>query len=105
MRGRTKTLRPLGLVAVRGCGRARLRFAGACEDTLPTPPKPSTPAGPLTPPGVTVSVQGVVQSVSPSTVLVKQLDGSAVIVPVDKTTQFFVNGKPAGSATSSAASC
>ena len=45
--------------------------------------------------GATVSVQGVVQSVSSSTVLVRQLDGSAVIVPIDKTTQFFVNGKSA----------
>ena len=55
----------------------------------------STTMAPLTPPGALVSVQGVVQSVSASTVLVKQLDGSAVIVPVDKTTQLFVNGKPA----------
>jgi hypothetical protein len=45
--------------------------------------------------GITVSVQGVVQAVSSSTVLVKQLDGSAVVVPIDGTTHVYVNGKPA----------
>jgi hypothetical protein len=56
----------------------------------------TTTTTPFTPPaGQTVSVQGVVQSVSSSTVLVKQLDGSAVVVPIDRTTQIFVNGKPA----------
>jgi hypothetical protein len=46
-------------------------------------------------PGATLAVQGVVQAVSASTVLVKQLDGSAVIVPIDRRTQVYVNGRSA----------
>ena len=57
-------------------------------------PIPRT-ATPLSSPGSTLSVQGVVQAVSSSTVLVKQLDGSAVVVPVDRHTQVLVNGKAA----------
>ena len=84
-------LRPSGLAAC--IAVAVLAFAGPA---LARSPKVNPrPTAPLTPPGPTVSVEGVVQSVSPSTVLVKQLDGSAVIVPVDRTTQFFVNNKPA----------
>ena len=55
----------------------------------------TTTATTVTSPGSALTVQGVVQAVSPSTVLVKQLDGSAVIVPVDRRTQVFVNGRPA----------
>jgi hypothetical protein len=45
--------------------------------------------------GGSSSVQGVVQAIFSSTVLVKQLDGTAVVVPVDRHTQVFVNGRPA----------
>ena len=45
-------------------------------------------------PGSSQAAQGVVQSVGSTTVVVKQLDGSTVTVPVDrKTTQVFVNNK------------
>ncbi len=84
-------LRPAGLAAC--VAVAVLAFAGPA--LAKSPRVNSGQTAPLTPPGATVSVQGVVQSVSSSTVLVKQLDGSAVIVPIDKTTQFFVNNKPA----------
>ena len=40
-------------------------------------------------------MQGVVQAVFSSTVLVKQLDGTAVVVPVDRRTQVLVNGRQA----------
>jgi len=87
-------LRPSGLTACMLA--AALVWAGpALARTTHPRDATSTTTAPLTPPGALVSVQGVVQSVSASTVLVKQLDGSAVIVPVDKTTQFYVNGKPA----------
>jgi hypothetical protein len=44
--------------------------------------------------GSSMSAQGVVQSVSTTTVVIKQLDGTTVSVPVDrKTTQIFVNNK------------
>jgi hypothetical protein len=44
--------------------------------------------------GSSMSAQGVVQSVSATVVVIKQLDGSTVSVPVDrKTTQIFVNNK------------
>jgi hypothetical protein len=47
-------------------------------------------------PGSSQSAQGVVQSVGSATVVVKQLDGRTITVPVDrKTTQVFVNNKHA----------
>ena len=47
-------------------------------------------------PGSSQGAQGVVQSVGSTSVVVKQLDGSAVTVPVDRrTTQVFVNNKHA----------
>ena len=42
----------------------------------------------------TVSVQGVVQSVGASTVIVKQLDGSTVSVGIGKSTHVTVDGHP-----------
>jgi hypothetical protein len=42
----------------------------------------------------TTSVQGVVQSVSGSAVVVRQLDGSAVSVAIDRGTKITVNGRP-----------
>jgi hypothetical protein len=46
--------------------------------------------------GSSQSTQGVVQSVGSTAVVLRQLDGSSVAVPVDrKTTQVFVNGKHA----------
>ena len=42
----------------------------------------------------TVSVQGVVQSVSPSTVIVKQLDGSTVSVAIGRNARITVDGRP-----------
>ncbi len=47
-------------------------------------------------PGSSQGAQGVVQSVGSTSVVVKQLDGSVVTVPVDRrTTQVFVNNKHA----------
>jgi hypothetical protein len=47
-------------------------------------------------PGSSQGTQGVVQSVGSTTVVVKQLDGSVVTVPVDRrTTQVFVDNKHA----------
>jgi hypothetical protein len=60
-----------------------------------TQPTPTTTVAPTSVSGSSVSVQGVVQAVFASTVLVKQLDGSAVVVPVDRRTQVFVNGHSA----------
>ena len=56
----------------------------------PSPAKASGPAahGPQ-------SAQGVVQSVAPNAVVLKELDGSVVSVPVDAKTRILVNGKPA----------
>ena len=45
-------------------------------------------------PGPAQSHQGVVQAVTPSGVLLKQLDGSLVTVPVDGRTRILVNGRP-----------
>ena len=42
----------------------------------------------------TINVQGVVQSVSGSAVVVRQLDGSAVSVAIDRGTKITVNGRP-----------
>jgi hypothetical protein len=87
-------LRPSGLAACMAV--VVLAFAGpAVAKDVRSSHTPAVTTAPLTPAGATVTVEGVVQSVSSSTVLVKQLDGSAVIVPVDRTTQFFVNGKSA----------
>jgi hypothetical protein len=45
-------------------------------------------------PGSSQAAQGVVQSVGSTSVVVKQLDGTVVSVPVDRrTTQVFVNNK------------
>jgi hypothetical protein len=41
------------------------------------------------------SVRGVVQSLSATAVVLKQLDGSTVSVPVDRHTRVFVDGRPA----------
>jgi hypothetical protein len=45
--------------------------------------------------GETVSVLGVVQAVSTAGVSVKRLDGTSVVVPVDKNTKVTIDGKPA----------
>jgi hypothetical protein len=42
-----------------------------------------------------VSVQGVVQAVSPSVVMVRQLDGSSVSIAIDRGTKVTINGHPA----------
>jgi hypothetical protein len=54
----------------------------------------TTTAATTAPPGSSLSARGIVQSVSTSTVVVKQLDGSVVSVPVDRRTHVFVNNKP-----------
>jgi hypothetical protein len=60
----------------------------------PAAPAP-VPAPPPAPPGAgTQVVQGVVQSMTPALVVVKQLDGTAVSVPYDKKTNIVVDGKP-----------
>jgi hypothetical protein len=47
-------------------------------------------------PGSSQSAQGVVQSVSSTAIVVRQLDGSTVTVPVDRrTTQLFVDNRRA----------
>jgi hypothetical protein len=48
----------------------------------------------ITTQNATVAVQGVVQSVSGSTVTVKQLDGSTVSVGLGKSTHITVDGHP-----------
>ena len=53
---------------------------------------PSTPASQFG--NATVSVQGVVQSVGGSTVIVKQLDGSSVSIGLGKSTHITVDGHP-----------
>ncbi len=64
-----------------------------------TSPSKGGPGGTTTTtpaPGSSQTAQGVVQSVGSASVVVKQLDGSTVGVPVDrKTTQVFVNSKHA----------
>jgi hypothetical protein len=55
--------------------------------------KPSTKGGPPAA-SATVSVQGVVQSVSGSTVVVRQLDGSTVSVGISRNTHITVDGHP-----------
>jgi uncharacterized Zn-binding protein involved in type VI secretion len=44
--------------------------------------------------GATVSVQGVVQSVSGSAVVVRQLDGSTVSVGINRNARITVDGRP-----------
>jgi hypothetical protein len=60
--------------------------------------KPSEKSGPPPTPTVshsaTISVQGVVQSVSGSAVVVRQLDGSAVSVGISRNTRITVDGRP-----------
>lgn len=58
-------------------------------------PTTTTPAPFPTQSSGTVSVQGVVQSVSDSAVSVKLLDGTPSSVPYDRKTQVLVNGKSA----------
>jgi len=55
--------------------------------------KPSKPAsGPAATAQGPKSAQGVVQFLTPTAVVVKELDGSSVSVPVDQGTQVLVNG-------------
>jgi hypothetical protein len=56
----------------------------------PAPP-PAAPQGHA----ATLTVLGVVQSASGSGVSVRRLDGSSVVVPVDRNTKVTVDGKPA----------
>ena len=53
------------------------------------PPTPASQFG-----NATVSVQGVVQSVVGSTVIVRQLDGSSVSIGLGKSTHITVDGRP-----------
>ena len=92
VRGPANSLRLLALSAGLAAG---LFVAAAPALADPGHGKPVTTTTTLSPSGASLAVQGVVQAVSPSTVLVKQLDGSSVIVPVDRRTQVFVNGRPA----------
>jgi hypothetical protein len=55
--------------------------------------KPSTKGGPPAA-AATVTVQGVVQSVSGSAVVVRQLDGSMVSVGIARNTHITVDGHP-----------
>ena len=52
-------------------------------------------AAPVPSRAATVSVLGVVQTVSAGGVSVKRLDGSSVTVPVDRNTKVTIDGKPA----------
>jgi hypothetical protein len=62
---------------------------GASTSTHGQPSKPAHPAhGPQT-------AAGVVQSVSPAAVTLKQLDGTLVSVPIDRHTVIFVNARRA----------
>lgn len=56
---------------------------------------PTPPASAQQSHAVTLSVLGVVQSVSATGVSVKRLDGSSVTVPVDRNTKVTIDGKPA----------
>jgi len=60
----------------------------ATKQAKPTPAQPSAASG-------RQSVQGVVQSLTPAAIVVKQLDGTTVSVPYDKKTHFFIEGKRA----------
>jgi hypothetical protein len=44
--------------------------------------------------GTTISVQGVVQALSGSVVVVRQLDGSAVSIAIDRKTKVTIDGRP-----------
>ncbi len=61
----------------------------------PTTTTTTTTATTTTTPAVgsAQSARGVVQTVSSVAVVVRQLDGSAVIVPIDRKTHVFVNNK------------
>ncbi|HEX4520544.1 MAG TPA: hypothetical protein VH063_13270 [Gaiellaceae bacterium] len=63
-------------------GRGSSGSSGKPAVGVPAPPAPSG------------RVQGVVQSVLPSAVSVRLLDGTAASVPYDKKTQVLVNGRP-----------
>jgi hypothetical protein len=84
------------ILALCASSAAALFVAAAPAVADPGHGRQGTTATTVSSPGSALAVQGVVQSVSASAVLVKQLDGSAVIVPVDRRTQVFVNGKTAG---------
>lgn len=60
----------------------------ATKQAKPAPAPPSAASG-------RQSVQGVVQSLTPAAIVVKQLDGTTVSVPYDKKTHFFIEGKKA----------
>ena len=81
-----------GGVRARGArGGARRRPEVAIAGSQERPVVTTTTAAP----GSSQGAQGVVQSVGSTSVVVKQLDGSSVTVPVDRrTTQVFVDGKP-----------
>lgn len=87
-----KGLRILALSAGLAAG---LCFGGASARADPGHGRTVTTAATVASPGLTVAVQGVVQAVAASTVLVKQLDGSTVIVPIDHRTQVYINGRSA----------
>jgi hypothetical protein len=78
-------------------GRSRGQNQQGSQQTTqqqPTQQAPTTTVAPASV-GGSASVEGVVQAVFASTVLVKQLDGNAIVVPVDRRTQVLVNGRQA----------
>ena len=84
--------RRLSLVACVAAAALAVASTGFAAGPKNGPPGHSGPAK-ATHGLVTLSVQGVVQSVLPAAVVVRQLDGSAVNVPIDRKTRLFVNGK------------
>ncbi|HEY4346222.1 MAG TPA: hypothetical protein VGM80_01435 [Gaiellaceae bacterium] len=95
----TKTNGPASAVA-NGNGKS----AKPAKGDTPAPPASNAAHGakasPPHPPAVAAAgagpqtAQGVVQTVTPAVVVIKQLDGKAVSVPYDKKTHFFLDRKP-----------
>jgi hypothetical protein len=85
----SRRLSLVACVAAAALAAASSGFAAGPKNSPPGNSGPAKTAHDL----ATLSVQGVVQSVLPAAVVVRQLDGSAINVPVDRRTRFFVNGK------------
>src|SRR5436190_15921750 len=85
------------LVGVAGLAvAAAFVFAAAPATAAPSsPPAKAKPGGKVPPYGQGGSARGIVQSTTATIVLVKELDGTSVEIPIGVSTHFFLDGKRA----------
>src|SRR5262245_5541788 len=88
-------------VGVAGLAVAAALATAAAPATAapPSPPAKAKPDGKQPPHGQAGSARGIVQSTTATVVLVKELDGTSVEIPIGPSTHFFLDGKRATLAT------